>query len=279
MLPIAITTKDRPAYLDTTLRSLTASVERTDTVHIWADKPETDDGARILDTSERFSLQVPVSWYPNPHRCLPDVHAVTGVWGRFKVTGFLAASGAWGVPASAIIHAFERGADALILLQDDVVFKRGWYETMEGCVQQGLDEGYGVISFHCFSKRHNDVDGLMHWRKPRTVPAQCNLILRNLWDKDEHGIRDSAKVHRPRKWDVRLKRMVDQSGLKYGLYRPGICQHTGQVSQCWYAKAQKMEGARRSYKARVDQTVYPPYCGIDDVRYSSILHSDLEGAV
>ena len=225
MIPIGVVTcENRNEYLPTVLGGLKCSLSPDyPPVHVYCDGkannlPENDWGFRVHETETWQG-----SWW-NHSRAF---------WRTL-----------WAHPDT----------DAVIVVEDDILFKPDWYEKIVEAYNENDHRTLGGISGYVGKTqgRYHEREGLYPRWRGKTVGALCWLMTRRLykaaplfWETMPKG-QNSA-------YDLRVQTMMELRRLEFRVMRPGIVQHIGKTSLCH---------PRASGKAgRVDGSVEPPYAG------------------
>ncbi len=269
MVPIGIVTQNRVAYLDITLRSLSATTLPDGiSVTIY------DDASVGAETLAYYRGTDPVSCpSPWPHskqwkraglNFINALHNPVGIAGKVGVE-YLGATGQGVVNASceALRRLFASHPDVpgVILLQDDVVFKEDWYDQM---MSKSSDkslygkQGLGLLAGVHLNRRYKQSP------HPPVVAsgttAQCLYVSRAAF----HSLKDSYLKNRHtkrRQFDDTFVRSIGGAGLWHGVMLPFVCQHIGVRSI-----VRPKKGWNRGKQGRVGFYVGPPYAMADRVR-------------
>jgi hypothetical protein len=268
MVPIGIVTRNRVAYLDVTLRSLSATNLPTATpVYIFDDASDADASRIYYTTSRKVDLEM--KWPAHGMWRKLGLSVINendrppvGLRGRVCVVTLGAKpTGVVNASCKALTWMFEHypKANGVILLQDDVLFKQDWYERMMAAVQDASLFGkkkLGILAgLHLNKKIGGDLSGV----REGGITGQCIYVSRAAF-KNANGF-FTGKHNSRQKFDDQLKRAVSRSGLWAGLILPFVCQHFGVVSlvrprRTWH----------RGKKGRIGFYVNPPYALADTVR-------------
>jgi len=237
-IPIGIITRNRPVYLDATIKSLLATDLPADIdITIFDDHSDSEDARRFLGTADHFRIEH--EWpqsqeWLDEGLCagLQDDPIVEGIAGRLKVRTIdhEASVGVGRASAAAILEMFGRHprARAVILLQDDIVFRYDWYRLMIDRIGESYRPGWhqGIVSgFHL---DYRDRDNPKWPWTARMTAAQCMLIRRELFTTIRSWL--MRPDHPGKNWDMRL---CDKAfGAKYELHLryPYVVQHIGYES-------------------------------------------------
>lgn len=271
MVPIGIVTRNRIAYLDVTLRSLSATELPTTTpVCVFDDASDTEESRLYYTTSRSVGL---TSTWPDHEMWRKlglDVinkndRPPIGLRGVVRVvilgpepTGVVNAS------CQAIAWMFAKYPDAkgVILLQDDIIFKENWYERLTQAAQDASLFGkkkLGVIAGIQLNK-HVSIK-----RRPCVraggITGQCIYVSQEAFQKINGFF--TGRHTTKKQFDDRLARSISRAGLWAGLLLPFVCQHFGVVS---LVRPWKTWHRGRGKKGRIGFYVDPPYALAEKVR-------------
>lgn len=269
MIPIGIVTRDRVPYLDTTLRSLSATTLPHDISLTVFDDASAEESSRLYYTTDKL-ITVETHWPTSKTWNNVGLGVInqqtppTGLAGRVFVESLDAqALGVVNASCRAICRLFERNPTArgILLLQDDVIFKDDWYERMMLTVSKASSFTHKPLGLLAGIK--------INYRIPLVptpklavasgITAQCLYVSRPLYTalrgffNKEHQLR--------KKFDDTLRRETTKAGFWGGCIYPFVCQHFGIKSivrpgRSWY------QGA----KGRIGYYVHPPYALADAVK-------------
>jgi hypothetical protein len=234
VIPIVVLCKDRVRYLDTTLKSLSATVPSAVPVFVVNDATTDPSMTRYL-TGDRA---VPISEPPFPHSHpqwkrrigeLPEPAEVAGIGGK---VGLLLGKSPGGTRnlGLAVMHAFEAtGADYVIRVEDDVLFKAGWYERLAAVTSELGDAGI-ISGFRYFFRQPqlrpagSNAEALVRGYGGGCLMAasrQLYLRRRRLFENDVRSMKHN---------DVFWIENCRQAGLRTYVTALSLCQHIGVVS-------------------------------------------------
>lgn len=267
MVPIGVVTRDRINYLDTTLRSLSASAIPADVpLRVFSDHSDTAEMRRYLETDE--VIPTTRNW-PTGNAAWKragldfvaqqDQHPV-GIASKIQVRR-LPGTTSLGVFAAslfairALLDEFPL-AEGLFLLQDDIVVKADWYARMLAAREIQLSRPLGVLSGMRLNRAI--VPGKPVIESHTT--AQCLYIPRSTVERLSvfFGQRSPSR----KQFDDRLCDAVTKAGLAMGLLCPFVCQHIGVVSEV--RPGRKWE--RSPNRGRIGYLVAPPFAYGDTIR-------------
>lgn len=251
-VPIGILTCNRPALLDLTLRSLSASI-----------LPE---GVRVIlydDASNALSAidylystnAVGVASSLMPGALIADMPKVTlgkdirGIYGRFQIVRTNSHIGAFHASILALHHLLKTsGASYLCLVQDDVIFTKDWYLRMsEVAVRQrpGVLAGVAFGSAAC-QKCEMIERGAV---KSSFVQASCLFLNRELLIS---VLPTMSAIEKSRMWgfDTLMCDIACQTSARILLMCPNVCQHVGELSLVRPGRSYDRKGGRYSHCVR-----------------------------
>ncbi len=268
MVPIGIVTRNRVAYLDVTLRSLSATkLPATTPVYVFDDASDAKE-SRLYYTTSR-SVNVKTTWpghgmwrklgldVINKNDKLP-----MGLRGTVRVvtlgaqpTGVVSAS------CQAITWMFEKYPDAegVILLQDDVIFKENWYTRLTCAAQDAKLFGKKKLGIIAGIHLNKKIGGGLKGVREGGITGQCLYISRDAFQKTNGFF--TRKHSSKQKFDDQLRRVIGRAGLWAGLLLPFVCQHFGVVSL-----VRPRRSWHRGKKGRIGFYVNPPYSLAEKVR-------------
>ena len=264
MIPIGIVTRDRVAYLDVTLRSLSATdVPPDTTVTIYDDHSVEDPTRRYYRSNE--VVAVATHWPSSPLWCdqgfgiiSDDYVRPVGIAGlvRVRQLGTNKPLGVVNASCRAICHLFETNPDSpgIILLQDDVLFKADWYTRLTGTVENSQLFSrlpVGLMAGLKINYRVKDDDRELPAIQSG-ITAQCLYISRAAFTALPHYFQKHHRISK--KFDDTLRRAIIGTGLWAGCIYPFVCQHFG-IQSLVRPDRKWMQGR----KGRIGFYVHPPY--------------------
>lgn len=264
MVPIGIVTRNRVAYLDVTLRSLSASTLPEGVPVVVYDDASNDRATQAYLTTNK-PVPVPRSWpqhktwrndlglsVVNDHDEVPK-----GIKGKVKVhrlgsepLGVVEAS----CEAIRRLLAIDTEAPGVILLQDDVVFNADWYNRLVSTADSyQFEQPLGILAGIKLNQHFEQLKGLTP--QPPVVQsgitAQCLYVTRSLVDNlDMFKQRQTIT----QKFDDTLKKRAQSNGYWAGCIVPFVCQHIGVQSL-----VRPKRGWHRGKTGRVGHYSRPPY--------------------
>lgn len=264
--PIGILTRNRAAYLDITLRSLSATLlpDSVD-VCIFDDASDCDTTRAYYATTGNVALSYawPVDdrWDSRGFDILPTGVCIQPAIGdKIDIIAAATATGVVAASCRAICTLFEStSADGVFLLQDDVVFKHDWYLRMLEIVKHSkkfAPKGIGVLSGLKLNQKLRAKTGQSVISAG--ITAQCLYITRRAFDTVNFF---TSPPNVKLRFDDLLRRSITKAGLWGGVTFPFVCQHIGVQS---LVRPHKKWVAGKP--ARVGFYVSPPYAMNDAVR-------------
>ena len=264
--PIGILSRNRAAYLDVTLRSLSATVLPAGvSVRVFDDA--SDDRATLgyYNTTELIGLTyawpVDNKWASRGFAVLPAGRTLRrGVADRVTVVRAGASRGVVAASCDAVRQLFA-GTDAagVFLLQDDVLFNTDWYSRMLNTVsrsQEFTDRPIGVLAGIKLNHTLHAVAGQI--AIPSGITAQCLYISRQAFDSVPFLAQPPNVKQR---FDDLLRKNVERAGMWGGVIYPFVCQHIGVKSLVRPHKRWAVGST-----VRVGLYSIPPYAMTDEVR-------------
>jgi len=268
MTPIGIVTRNRAAYLDVTLRSLSATrLPDEQPLVVFDDASDNKTAKQYLYTGD--PVKVEHRW-PTTRQWqelgldIIKSQGLSGIAGRVEVVRAAEAPcGVINASCKAFVHLFERFPDApgAFLLQDDIVLNVDWHERMTNATRhrrtgrnpQGLLAG---IRVNGHGRRRSG--GVTTER--RCVTAQCYYLHRDVFEKAKGWFLEYRKAKR--NFDVKIGNMVRNTGFEVHLIHPFVCQHIGVVSLV----RPHADWTKVSVAGRIGYDARPPYAMAEQVR-------------
>ncbi len=264
--PIGILSRNRAAYLDVTLRSLSATTLPSDvSVRVFDDASDDAATLRYYKTTGRVGLTyrwpVDKKWAARGFTVLPTdgISPCRGIADKVVISQSVAACGVVAASCDAVQQLFsDTTADGVFLLQDDVLFNVDWYSRMLDTVARSrefTDKPVGLLAgIKLNTPLH--VNGLI--AIPSGITAQCLYISRQAFDSVPFLTRPPNVKQR---FDDLLRKSVTQAGMWGGVIYPFVCQHIGVKSLVRPHKRWAVGSA-----VRVGLYSIPPYAMSDEVR-------------
>jgi hypothetical protein len=227
---IVVVNKDRLECLDTTLKSLSATLLPINQKVVVCDDGSNQQTRNYLLTDNK--IEVNHTWNFNKYSgldTLPAVGVIDGVRGKVAVkhiphqhTGVVKAS-CWSLKNN-----FE--GDGIFLLQNDIVLTSDWYYRIlhqsELCDHSALISGLRVgrgMSYAKITPRSYEstrpTDSL--------ITAQCYFIPRKVYEAIEDELH---KLSGMCEFDRKLLELIRQKGFETRVICPSVGQHTGVIS-------------------------------------------------
>lgn len=263
MVPIGIVTRDRIAYLDVTLRSLSDTrLPAGTSVVIYDDHSAEKTTKDYYHTNKIVQVATDwptsASWKSQGLSIINDYYALpVGIHGMVDVYSLAAKPlGVVNASCRAICHLFDNhpAATGVILLQDDVLFKHDWYSQMLRVASQWMlyaDRPLGVLAGLKLNHRI-DIRGEPPLAVPTGITAQCLYVSRLAYQRSFSYFHKEHKIDK--KFDDTMRREISNAGLWAGCIYPFVCQHFG---------IQSLVRPTRSWsqgtKGRVGYYIEPPY--------------------
>lgn len=263
VIPILVTCKDRLRYLDITLKSLSASLPPKINVYVSDDGSTDPNIHRYLTTSDNILLNNSYM-FPNNNPewiktigFIPNLKQIIGI--RGKVNVFLRNKSCgiknftYAVRKLFLIHQ----CDYVIKIQDDVIFKHGWYEFM--CSVLTHYEPSMVSGFRYFlGKNKPDIMNVGHGVQQLGKINTGGLLM---------AISRKACTINDVLWFNNDKRCIDmddfwsnncrKTKLPLLVTNPGLCQHIGFDSSIY--KKNNKRHMFEPFRPRADMDMAPPY--------------------
>lgn len=261
-IPIAIRTRNRPAYLDVTLKSLMASALPPGTRPVILDDCSDDPAAaRYLTTDDAVELPRPVIWPASPlwlQRVgkIADIRRVKGIKSKFEVWRPPSMLGDRGGAFWAVRFVFELfpDADLAILLEDDIVLHKDWFAALLAAHEQAKDRRgpngnrLGMLTaydrrggfrartgFKTWGFRSLAPYGNGRWGCGDAIGGVMYLMPRGLYEENKDRLSQSFPPS-AKGGDTWLLGMCGDGKWNIACTVPSFCQHIGVESLSWPAK-------------------------------------------
>lgn len=267
MPPIGILTKNRAAYLDVTLRSLSATdIPAGVSVTVFDDA--STDAATLQYYRKSGTTKLAYNTWPQDSRwqALGLGQLPTGkleqasIGDKIHVHRAKRPAGVVKASCTAIRSMLESSSAAgVFLLQDDVVFNADWYHRMLRTVAESTnftERPIGVLAG--LKLNHTLWPEAGKLAVPSGITAQCLYISRQAAECVDF-LTNPPNV--TKRFDDLLRRAVTKAGLWGGVIYPFVCQHIGVKS---LVRPGKRWGTGKA--ARVGLYSHPPYTMSDSVR-------------
>ena len=284
--PIIVRSRNRPVYLDVTLKSLTASniPDGVDLV-VMDDCSDDDIAVRYVDTDDIIKLPEQCVWLGPDHGPwkayvggIMPVSQLVGIKSRYNIIKPETRMGVRGGVFWSINYMFENYPDAECIncIEGDAVFNADWYEaTIKGWRTKRSDKGpngtkLGIIS--CYDRKAKSPNAPMNsiWRSLRKLSSgrwNCGngiggvhyLITREFWEhsKKSFHVKYNAAA---RAGDTMLQGMCANAQFSIACTSPSYCQHIGIESTAWPAKGWRYtKGFKKPFAFEVQNPDAPAF--------------------
>lgn len=264
--PIGILSRNRAAYLDATLRSLSAT-QLPDGISVRVFDDASDDATTLGYYASSAHMMLNYGWPTDKHwisrgfAVLPNglTHS-NGIAEKVAVERASSPKGVVVASCNAIRRLFDATtADGVFLLQDDVLFNANWYSRMLDTVARSREfttKPIGVLAG--IKLNHTLRADVGQIAIPSGITAQCLYISRQAFDSVPF------LTHPPnvkQRFDDLLRKSVDRAGMWGGVIYPFVCQHIGVKSLVRPHKRWAVGST-----VRVGLYSIPPYAMSDEVR-------------
>ena len=270
MVPIGVVTRDRVAYLDVTLRSLSATALPPDVPVIIFDDHSTEKQTRLYYATKKrithnYKWPTGTAWKKILGPAVVNSTYADGIQSKISVISLgNKPAGVVNASCHAIRVLFEKYPDApgVILLQDDIVFKVDWYDKMLQTIANSkafTEKHVGLLAG--IKLNHN-------LRFTEEIPiavssgvtAQCLYVSRKAYKILQSKY--FGKHHKSsNRFDDTLRRAVSGANMWAGCIYPFVCQHIGIKSI-----VRPQRSWRRGKNGRIGYYVQPPYSLADEVK-------------
>jgi len=259
MIPIAIRTRNRPAYLDVTLKSLMATELPPETrLVVIDDCSDVSAAVRYVTTDDTIELPKAVIWPGTPlwsQRVgkIASFQRIRGIKSKFEVIQPDSMKGDRGGAFWSVCLLFERFSDAklAILLEDDIVLHKGWLSALLGahaeCKDKPGPNGKRIGLLTAYDRRGGFRKGSGsgtwgfrslanygggRWGCGDGIGGVMYLIPREFYEEN----RDRLKAFQSpgvRGGDTWLQGMCGDGKWNIAVTIPSYCQHIGVESTTW----------------------------------------------
>jgi glycosyltransferase involved in cell wall biosynthesis len=263
--PIALRARNRPAFLDVTLRSLKASNLPDNKNMIVIDDCSDDKHAIVhLATSDPIILPKPIEWPVGPSwdSCLgkiKNIRGIHGIRGEIEIVQPEKKKGDLGGIFWIINYMMNRykNSDAIIVFEADCVVRPDWYEAIErsylACKDLKGPNGNSLGLLTCydrsgsFSKKSAKYENpSWAWKSVAPKPGGlwgCGggiggvmyLVTRGLYEASISAMKDTYNPEK-RSGDTALQAQCGVHKFNIAVTAPSYCQHIGYQSVCWPSK-------------------------------------------
>jgi len=244
-------------YLDTTLKSLSASVPSQTPIFIMNDGTKNESMIRYLTTNEIISIND--YEYPNYNDewkyfigYLPNEKQVRGIKGKAYV--LMRNPGGISNIGYACKKAFdETGSSHVIKIEDDMIFKKGWYDYL--CLTLLKTNGLGIVSGLRYFYGNYKVDHLndkLDILSSGYTGGNLLTASRMLLNKQPNiFINDITEIlHNDDFWINSCRK----AGLIVAVTKKSICQHIGVITE-----AKHKEYMQGDKIIKIDRTIVKPF--------------------
>ena len=260
--PIIVRSRNRPVYLDVTLKSLTASnmPDGLDLV-VMDDCSDDEVAVKYIKTDDIIRLPEQCLWLGPSHApwkayvgMIQPVEQLVGIKSRYEIIQPKTRKGVRGGVFWSINYMFENfpSAQCIHCIEGDAVFNADWYEATvmgwrEKCNKKGPNgEHLGILS--CYDRKAKSPKAPMNsvWRSLRKLSSgrwNCGngiggvhyLITREFWEasKKSFQVKHNAGA---RAGDTLLQGICVNANFSIACTSPSYCQHIGIASTAWPAK-------------------------------------------
>lgn len=271
VIPIGIRTRNRPAYLDVTLRSLLATSLPPGVPIVVLDDCSDDEISKAqLFSPSLIELPEPCRW-PDCEEWeayvgdLPDVTHVQGLRHRIRTWQPPAQRGVLGGIFWCIeeMMNFYATAPAVIVIEGDVVFHADWYRAVVRAYEHGVcaqgPNGLGLGLLSAYNRKpgkpgdpesplewcalHRKENG--NWNCSSGLGGVMYLVGRRLYESARPDFRAQYNPQ-ARSGDTALQAVCARAGMSIAATPVSYIQHIGVESSAWPAKGWRY--ARRFLK-------------------------------
>jgi len=254
-VPIGILTRNRPAYLDLTLRSLLAcKLPHNVQIIIYDDDSDLEIARNYLYTSNIIS-NVPLQISKKIFHYIPNLMTTVDLYGikeHFKIVSMEAHLGVLHASLNALCDLLDKtNSEYVCLIQDDIVLIKNWYNIMINLSSHYKPGILSGISFGCAASPCENNNKYIAV-KVKWTQAQCLFISRNLLKlvlPELQKLDSSKKCH----FDLLLCEITLKYGFDVLVTQPHICQHVGKYSLVEPKKKFNHKGGRYS------NSIYEPF--------------------
>ncbi len=267
MIPIGIVTRDRVAYLDVTLRSLSATTLPAGVPVTIYDDASMDPLTRAYYTTDHTLFAnndwaVLRKWASHGLDVIPICHREpAGIRDRIDIVKLSPRPlGVVNASCRAVCNLFEKNPDApgIILLQDDVLFKFDWYDRLITTANNAnlyTALPLGLLAGIKLNHRFRDPSAMAI---SSGITAQCLYISRMGFERRFQYFKTYHNIKK--RFDDTLRREMTSGHLWAGCIYPFVCQHFGVQSLV------RKERVWTQTRPRVGYYSQPPYALADAVK-------------
>lgn len=261
-----MTCKDRIRLLDITMKSLSATVPSSVPVYISNDGTQNAKMVEYLTTSNEIEIDdwtFPVSQvWVKQMGVLPNYKSVKGISGKANVVIHKTIKGVKHFTDVVRLAFLECSCSHVIKVQDDAVFKDGWYHKM---CQASQDGEFGIISGfrHFFGRvKFRGVNTHMDEIAQGNVGGVLLMISKMLCEKKP--VLFENNIVQTRDMDDFWVDNCRKANVAVGVLKRGVCQHIGYKSEIY--KTRKHSMINEGVIGRCDKDLFPPYEITDRVK-------------
>jgi len=260
--PIIVRSRNRPVYLDVTLKSLTASnIPNGVDLVVMDDCSDQKEAKLYVDTDDIIRLPEQCMWLGPGHGKwktyvgdIQPVEQLVGIKSRYNIIKPESRKGVRGGVFWAINYMFEHypHAECINCIEGDAVFNADWYEAsvMGWRARKNLKgpngDRLGLLS--CYDRKGKNTGAQMGvaWRSLRRMSSgrwNCGngiggvhyLVTREFWEhsKKAFQVKHNAGA---RAGDTMLQGFCANADFSIAVTTPSYCQHIGIESTAWPAK-------------------------------------------
>lgn len=262
MIPILIRSKDRVDYLNSTLKSLTASNLSDSIIVIADDCSESDEMKKFLYTSETFSIenkgwidQINESISEDAYNYLglkdydgtltnldlwkkyvgdiPYETTIKGIGNKFTAIHPNKNNGDVYGLLWTIMAGFElfKNTDRIVILEDDLIFNRNWLKMANFIFNKEINSNIGLVSV--YNREFEDSNFLKLYDERNNIGGVMYLIPKEVYTfLKRQGIYTTKNIDTSIGGDVFLQQYLVKNGFKIFNSNDSYIQHIGVRSLC-----------------------------------------------
>lgn len=263
-----------------TLRGLSATVPPIVPVYVANDGSSNHDVLRYLTTTE--DVQLKGMEFPNDHPqwrrnlgYVPNHNVVRGIAGKVNVVLRGIPAGTKNIGFAARLAFDQTGASHVIKIEDDILFKKGWYQTICHSLLKHPDVGL-ISGFRYFwssaatTVRDSIIEILVRGYTGGVMMAVSRVVLDRCPDMFINEI--TAIADNEDFWIDRTR----QGGLRVAVTAASVCQHIGVVTEAKCRPYMNKDGRI----VKIDHSLFPPYEMAEEVgcfREGRVFRADRTG--
>jgi len=261
---VQILCKDRLKYLWYTWQSLCETLSNIPII-IYDDGSTKKDIQNFLYTNNEFELEEPININNKVLKKyighFEPISRIKGIQDKVKVRRFYKSIGNTPISFFSLEEIFEENDyDYIIRLEDDVVFKHGWFDEL---ITQWNEWDIANKGLLCSSSIQNEFRKSFKNITTHLNPTfQCVLIPRYFYEIGKEEFVRKRKFET--KTDLYFRELCLNMNMLCGLLPKSICQHIGVESLEIPKNKQDGEYFSSSYdfSKRLDLSVEPPFAGV-----------------